>query len=188
MSSVYWRLRRPSPGFRIPPHKSHRPRETWEEDARRLKELQGKHPENPATAALRAAVEGPQSFASAQAVVKLRERFGGQLMELHSNLAPETPAYVATLIPNYGEIGAAQLPAVNFRAFKERLRSQINRAHPLQIDGMLVAVLEGEYITPADKYRLHHHVYATGEMVDVIASLKPTEAYETRPRRCGRSA
>jgi hypothetical protein len=179
VTSIFWTLKKGS--ISIPRHAQHGRRATLAEDVHRLRCLERSYPTSPATAALRAAVEGSRNLASAQAVVILRERLGSQLLDLHANLPAGTPTCVATLLPNYGEIVAGNLRSLNFREFNQRLRSQLNRACPGGIEGFLVSVVEGEHIKPADVYRIHHHVFAAGEMVQVLDSLKTIEPYQTRP-------
>lgn len=154
------------------------------EDIKRGKRLRRARGKDPAALRLIRGLEGagtPETMASARYMREERLDFAASVLEVLEPW-PADQIRFFTALPVSGEIAADLLESVDARAFKERLRQQINRLSLVCYSGFLIAVLEAEFEPNGQVYRFHFHGIATGSYIAILNGLKALPSYKRRDK------
>ena len=122
----------------------------------------------------------PTSMASARYRREITDRVCSQLWRTTDALVE--PPHFFTAIPDYGDVPLADLSGLDPETMTARFRTALNEHGAGGSEGILFAVVEGEYQTRTTIMRAHMHGIASGQTLAAVDALRDTRAFYS-PRR-----
>ncbi len=121
-----------------------------------------------------------RSPASAVWIRDVQLRVAGGLWKLADQVGLEDRAF--TIMPQCWDIPVDQLRYFDARSWQVALRGLLRSYGGADANGYLFAGLHGEYVKTTNKFRLHVHGIAYGEMIDVVDELRHSPKMRGYPK------